>query len=219
MQQKNYSKFKELLVRDLLSGSPIIPVITLDRVSDAVPLAEALLAGGLNVLEITLRTKAAIEGMKEIIRRVPGAIVGSGTVCNAEQIALSEDIGCQFMVSPGTTEGLLQAARGCSIPLLPGVSSVSELMRGLDYGYSEFKFFPAEASGGVNMLKSIAGPFADARFCATGGIGLHNVADYLALDNILSVGGSWIAAASLIREKRWAEIEKLAKEAVELAAK
>ncbi|MFQ3345722.1 MAG: 2-dehydro-3-deoxyphosphogluconate aldolase/(4S)-4-hydroxy-2-oxoglutarate aldolase [Porticoccaceae bacterium] len=219
MQQKNYSKFKELLVRDLLSGSPIIPVITLDRVSDAVPLAEALLAGGLNVLEITLRTKAAIEGMKEIIRRVPGAIVGSGTVCNAEQIALSEDIGCQFMVSPGTTEGLLEAARGCSIPLLPGVSSVSELMRGLDYGYSEFKFFPAEASGGVNMLKSIAGPFADARFCATGGIGLHNVADYLALDNILSVGGSWIAAASLIREKRWAEIEKLAKEAVELAAK
>jgi 2-dehydro-3-deoxyphosphogluconate aldolase/(4S)-4-hydroxy-2-oxoglutarate aldolase len=219
VQQKNYSKFKELLVRDLLSGSPIIPVITLDRVSDAVPLAEALLAGGLNVLEITLRTKAAIEGMKEIIRRVPGAIVGSGTVCNAEQIALSEDIGCQFMVSPGTTEGLLEAARGCSIPLLPGVSSVSELMRGLDYGYSEFKFFPAEASGGVNMLKSIAGPFADARFCATGGIGLHNVADYLALDNILSVGGSWIAAASLIREKRWAEIEKLAKEAVELAAK
>ncbi|KRO97319.1 MAG: keto-deoxy-phosphogluconate aldolase [SAR92 bacterium BACL26 MAG-121220-bin70] len=206
-------------MRDLLSGSPIIPVITLDRVSDAVPLAEALLAGGLNVLEITLRTKAAIEGMKEIIRRVPGAIVGSGTVCNAEQIALSEDIGCQFMVSPGTTEGLLEAARGCSIPLLPGVSSVSELMRGLDYGYSEFKFFPAEASGGVNMLKSIAGPFADARFCATGGIGLHNVADYLALDNILSVGGSWIAAASLIREKRWAEIEKLAKEAVELAAK
>jgi len=219
VQQKNYSKFKELLVRDLLSGSPIIPVITLDRVSDAVPLAEALLAGGLNVLEITLRTKAAIEGMKEIIRRVPGAIVGSGTVCNAEQIALSEDIGCQFMVSPGTTEGLLEAARGCSIPLLPGVSSVSELMWGLDYGYSEFKFFPAEASGGVNMLKSIAGPFADARFCATGGIGLHNVADYLALDNILSVGGSWIAAASLIREKRWAEIEKLAKEAVELAAK
>ncbi|MDA0796039.1 MAG: bifunctional 4-hydroxy-2-oxoglutarate aldolase/2-dehydro-3-deoxy-phosphogluconate aldolase [Proteobacteria bacterium] len=206
-------------MRDLLSGSPIIPVITLDRVSDAVPLAEALLAGGLNVLEITLRTKAAIEGMKEIIRRVPGAIVGSGTVCNAEQIALSEDIGCQFMVSPGTTEGLLEAARGCSIPLLPGVSSVSELMWGLDYGYSEFKFFPAEASGGVNMLKSIAGPFADARFCATGGIGLHNVADYLALDNILSVGGSWIAAASLIREKRWAEIEKLAKEAVELAAK
>jgi len=206
-------------VRDLLSGSPIIPVITLDRVSDAVPLAEALLAGGLNVLEITLRTKAAIEGMKEIIRRVPGAIVGSGTVCNAEQIALSEDIGCQFMVSPGTTEGLLEAARDCSIPLLPGVASVSELMRGLDYGYSEFKFFPAEASGGVNMLKSIAGPFADARFCATGGIGLHNVADYLALDNILSVGGSWIAAASLIREKRWAEIEKLAKEAVELAAK
>jgi len=219
VQQKNYSKFKELLVRDLLSGSPIIPVITLDRVSDAVPLAEALLAGGLNVLEITLRTKAAIEGMKEIIRRVPGAIVGSGTVCNAEQIALSEDIGCQFMVSPGTTEGLLEAARDCSIPLLPGVASVSELMRGLDYGYSEFKFFPAEASGGVNMLKSIAGPFADARFCATGGIGLHNVADYLALDNILSVGGSWIAAASLIREKRWAEIEKLAKEAVELAAK
>ena len=219
MRQKNYSKFKELLVRNLLSGTPIIPVITLDRVSDAVPLAEALLAGGLNVLEITLRTEAAIEGMKEIIKQVPGAIVGSGTVCNAEQIALSEDIGCQFMVSPGSTEELLVAARDCSIPFLPGVSSVSELMRGLDYGYSELKFFPAEASGGVNMLKSIAGPFADARFCATGGIGLHNVADYLALDNILSVGGSWIAATNLIREKRWAEIETLAKEAVDLTAR
>jgi 2-dehydro-3-deoxyphosphogluconate aldolase/(4S)-4-hydroxy-2-oxoglutarate aldolase len=217
--QKKYSNFKELLVRNLLSESPIIPVITLDRVSDAVPLAEALLAGGLKVLEITLRTEAAIEGIKEIIRQVPGAIVGSGTVCNAEQIALSEDIGCQFMVSPGSTDGLLAAAEGCSIPLLPGVSSVSELMRGLDYGHSDFKFFPAEASGGVNMLKSIAGPFADVRFCATGGIGLHNVADYLALDNILSVGGSWITAANLIREKRWADIEKLAQEATVLAGR
>ena len=204
-------------MRNLLAGNPVIPVITLDRVEDAVPLAEALVAGGLKVLEVTLRTEAAIEGIKQIIKHVPGAIVGTGTVCNEQQIKLSEDIGCQFMISPGATDKLLQAAQKSSIPFLPGISSVSELMRGLEYGHRDFKFFPAEAAGGVPVLKAMAGPFSDVKFCPTGGIGLHNVLAYLALPNVLCVGGSWIAQPKLIQAKNWAEIEKLAREAVAFA--
>ena len=205
-------------MRNLLAGNPVIPVITLDRVEDAVPLAEALVAGGLKVLEVTLRTEAAIEGIKQIIKHVPGAIVGTGTVCNEQQIKLSEDIGCQFMISPGATDRLLQAAQKSSVPFLPGISSVSELMRGLEYGHRDFKFFPAEAAGGVPVLKAMAGPFSDVKFCPTGGIGLHNVLAYLALPNVLCVGGSWIAQPKLIQAKNWAEIEKLAREAVALAS-
>ena len=204
-------------MRNLLASNPVIPVITLDRVEDAVPLAEALVAGGLKVLEVTLRTEAAIEGIKQIIKHVPGAIVGTGTVCNEQQIKLSEDIGCQFMISPGATDKLLQAAQKSSVPFLPGISSVSELMRGLEYGHRDFKFFPAEAAGGVPVLKAMAGPFSDVKFCPTGGIGLHNVLAYLALPNVLCVGGSWIAQPKLIQTKNWAEIEKLAREAVALA--
>ncbi len=204
-------------MRNLLASNPVIPVITLDRVEDAVPLAEALVAGGLKVLEVTLRTEAAIEGIKQIIKHVPGAIVGTGTVCNEQQIKLSEDIGCQFMISPGATDKLLQAAQKSSVPFLPGISSVSELMRGLEYGHRDFKFFPAEAAGGVPVLKAMAGPFSDVKFCPTGGIGLHNVLAYLALPNVLCVGGSWIAQPKLIQAKNWAEIEKLAREAVALA--
>ena len=204
-------------MRNLLAGNPVIPVITLDRVEDAVPLAEALVAGGLKVLEVTLRTESAIEGIKQIIKHVPGAIVGTGTVCNEQQIKLSEDIGCQFMISPGATDKLLQAAQKSSVPFLPGISSVSELMRGLEYGHRDFKFFPAEAAGGVPVLKAMAGPFSDVKFCPTGGIGLHNVLAYLALPNVLCVGGSWIAQPKLIQAKNWAEIEKLAREAVAFA--
>jgi 2-dehydro-3-deoxyphosphogluconate aldolase/(4S)-4-hydroxy-2-oxoglutarate aldolase len=204
-------------VRNLLAGNPVIPVITLDRVDDAVPLAQALVAGGLKVLEVTLRTEAAIEGIKEIIKHVPQAIVGTGTVCTEQQIKLSEDIGCQFMISPGATETLLQAAQKLSVPFLPGVSSVSELMRGLEYGYRDFKFFPAEAAGGAPILKAMAGPFGDVKFCPTGGIGLHNVMAYLSLPNVLCVGGSWIAQPKLIKDKKWTEIEQLAREAVALA--
>ena len=204
-------------MRNLLAGNPVIPVITLDRVDDAVPLAQALVAGGLKVLEVTLRTEAAIEGIKEIIKHVPQAIVGTGTVCTEQQIKLSEDIGCQFMISPGATETLLQAAQKLSVPFLPGVSSVSELMRGLEYGYRDFKFFPAEAAGGAPILKAMAGPFGDVKFCPTGGIGLHNVMAYLSLPNVLCVGGSWIAQPKLIKDKKWTEIEQLAREAVALA--
>ena len=204
-------------MRHLLAGNPVIPVITLDRVDDAVPLAQALVAGGLKVLEVTLRTEAAVEGIRQIVKHVPEAIVGTGTVCTEQHIKLSEDLGCQFMISPGATDKLLRAAENSSVPFLPGISSVSELMRGMEYGYSDFKFFPAEASGGVPVLKAMGGPFGDIRFCPTGGIGLHNVLSYLSLPNVLCVGGSWIAETKLIQEKRWADIEQLAREAVTLA--
>ena len=204
-------------MRNILAGHSVIPVITLDRVEDAVPLAQALVAGGLKVLEVTLRTEAAVEGIREIVKHVPDAIVGTGTVCNEQQIKLSEDLGCQFMISPGATDKLLEAGAQSSVPFLPGVASVSELMRGMEYGHRDFKFFPAEAAGGTSVLKAFAGPFGDVRFCPTGGIGLHNVVEYLALPNVLCVGGSWIAQTNLIRQQAWSEIEKLAREAVELA--
>ena len=204
-------------MRNILAGHSVIPVITLDRVEDAVPLAQALVAGGLKVLEVTLRTEAAVEGIREIVKHVPDAIVGTGTVCNEQQIKLSEDLGCQFMISPGATDKLLEAGARSSVPFLPGVASVSELMRGMEYGHRHFKFFPAEAAGGTSVLKAFAGPFGDVRFCPTGGIGLHNVVEYLALPNVLCVGGSWIAQTNLIRQQAWSEIETLAREAVELA--
>jgi len=203
-------------VRDLLAGNTVIPVIVIDRVEDAVPLAKALIAGGLNVLEVTLRTAAAEEGIRQIVEHVPGAIVGTGTVCSADQIKLSEDLGCQFMVSPGSTDKLLAAAADSSIGLLPGISSASEMMRCMEWGYQDFKFFPAEAAGGAAMIKSLYGPFSEARICPTGGIGLHNVMEYLSLPNVLCVGGSWICPAQLVREQRWDEIEQLAREASQL---
>ncbi|MDA9347810.1 bifunctional 4-hydroxy-2-oxoglutarate aldolase/2-dehydro-3-deoxy-phosphogluconate aldolase [Porticoccaceae bacterium] len=203
-------------MRDLLAGNTVIPVIVIDRVEDAVPLAKALIAGGLNVLEVTLRTAAAEEGIRQIVEHVPGAIVGTGTVCSADQVKLSEDLGCQFMVSPGSTDKLLAAAADSSIGLLPGISSASEMMRCMEWGYQDFKFFPAEAAGGAAMIKSLYGPFSEARICPTGGIGLHNVMEYLSLPNVLCVGGSWICPAQLVREQRWDEIEQLAREASQL---
>jgi 2-dehydro-3-deoxyphosphogluconate aldolase/(4S)-4-hydroxy-2-oxoglutarate aldolase len=200
-------------VRDLLAGNTVIPVIVIDRVEDAVPLAKALIAGGLKVLEVTLRTAAAVEGIRQIVQHVPGAIVGTGTVCSADQIKLSEDLGCQFMVSPGSTDKLLAAAAQSSIGLLPGISSASEMMRCMEHGYQDFKFFPAEAAGGAAMIKSLSGPFSEARICPTGGIGLHNVMEYLSLPNVLCVGGSWICPAQLVRDQRWDEIEQLARDA------
>ncbi len=200
-------------MRDLLAGNTVIPVIVIDRVEDAVPLAKALIAGGLNVLEVTLRTAAAVEGIRQIVQQVPGAIVGTGTVCTADQVKLSEDLGCQFMVSPGSTDKLLAAAADSSIGLLPGISSATEMMRCMEQGYQDFKFFPAEAAGGSAMIKSLYGPFSEARICPTGGIGLHNVMEYLSLPNVLCVGGSWICPAQLVRDQRWDEIEQLAREA------
>lgn len=203
-------------MQNMLAGNPVIPVITLDQVEDAVPLANALVAGGLKVLEVTLRTEAAVEGIRQIIQHVPDAIVGTGTVCSEEQIKLSEDLGCQFMISPGATDKLLSIGSQSSVPFLPGISTVSELMRGMEYGLENFKFFPAEAAGGAPVMKAMAGPFTNIKFCPTGGIGLGNAMDYLALPNVMCVGGSWIAKPNDIREKRWKEIEQLAREAAAL---
>lgn len=206
-------------MRDLIAGTPMIPVITLERVEDAVPLATALVAGGLRVLEVTLRTEAASESIHRIITEVEGAIVGTGTVSTPRQIQLSSDLGCQFMISPGTTRQLLDAAAQSALNFMPGIATVSEMMLCMEYGYQDFKFFPAESSGGVAKIKAIAGPFTNARFCPTGGIDLNNISDYLSQPNVLCVGGSWVTPAALIAAKRWHEITRLARETVDYCAR
>ena len=203
-------------MKELLSEYPIIPVVVIEQIEDAVPLAKSLVAGGLSVIEVTLRTPAAIAGIEDIIENVPGAVVGSGTVCSESQLQMSIELGCKFAVSPGATDSLLKKARDSGFNYLPGVSSASEVMRGLEHGFDTFKFFPAEAVGGTTLLKSLHGPFGDVKFCATGGIGLDNVMSYLSLANVLSVGGSWITPSKLIKEKRWSEIERLASQASSL---
>jgi 2-dehydro-3-deoxyphosphogluconate aldolase/(4S)-4-hydroxy-2-oxoglutarate aldolase len=205
-------------MRKLMEGHPLIAVITLEHSEDAVPLARALVSGGIFALEITLRTDAAVDGIRKIIEAVPEAIVGTGTVCSEQQISLSQDLGCSYMVSPGSTSRLLEAGQRASIPLLPGVSTVSELMEGMQYGYRNFKLFPAQAVGGVSFLKALMGPFPGLKFCPTGGVNPDNIGEYLALDNVLSVGGSWIAPRAMIREKKWSDIEKLATQAKKLCS-
>lgn len=203
-------------MRELLAGQHLIAVVTIEDSRDAVPLAEALVAGGITAIEVTLRTEAAVAGIGDIIRHVPEALIGTGTVCTAQQIDLSVDLGCRYMVSPGFTDDLLNAAQQASIPLLPGVSTVSEVMRGIQFGYRDFKFFPAGACGGVTFIKALQGPFKSVKFCPTGGVDIENMGDYLALGNVLAVGGSWVAPRAMVRAKRWSEIERLARHATSL---
>lgn len=203
---------------DVLAQAGVVPVLVIDRLEDALPLAEALVEGGLNVLEITLRTEAALPAVERIAKHLPGAHVGTGTVLSAADIRRSVEAGASFLVSPGATEQLLDAAQESPVPLLPGAANPSEVMRLLERGYNYQKFFPAQAAGGVPMLKSIAGPLAQVRFCPTGGIGPANARDYLSLPNVVCVGGSWMAPTSLVVEKNWAEITRLAGEAAALNA-
>jgi 2-dehydro-3-deoxyphosphogluconate aldolase/(4S)-4-hydroxy-2-oxoglutarate aldolase len=177
-------------------------------------LAKALVAGGVRVLEVTLRTACAIDAIKAIAHEVPDAIIGAGTVLNAQQLAEVTAAGAQFAISPGLTEPLLKAANEGPIPLIPGISTVSELMLGLDAGLREFKFFPAEANGGVKALQAIAGPFPQVRFCPTGGITPGNYRDYLALKSVLCIGGSWLVPADALEQGDYARITELAREAV-----
>ena len=200
----------------ILDGHSIIPVVAIEKVEHAIPLAETLLSGGISVLEVTLRTDAAIESITKIINSVPELIVGSGTVCSEKQFKLSQDIGCKFIVSPGLTPSLLDLARESQQDFLPGISSASEIMLGLEYGFNRFKFFPAEASGGIATLKSLKGPFGNLKFCATGGIGAHNFLNYLSQDNVSAVGGSWMASPELMAANDWLKIEELVKQAVSL---
>lgn len=177
---------------DIFSAATIIPVIVIDDISQAVPLGKVLCEQGFKVLEVTLRTAVGVQAIETMRRELPDAIVGAGTVTNPTELEQVQAAGAQFAISPGATPALLKAGKQANIPLIPGVATVSELMQGIEFGYREFKLFPAEAVGGLKLLKSIAGPFPDIRFCPTGGINEANYRDYLALKNVSCVGGSWI---------------------------
>ncbi|QCR35976.1 bifunctional 4-hydroxy-2-oxoglutarate aldolase/2-dehydro-3-deoxy-phosphogluconate aldolase [Nissabacter sp. SGAir0207] len=198
----------------ILTTGPVVPVIVINELRHAVPLAKALVAGGVKVLEVTLRTECALEAIRAIAKEVPEAIIGAGTVINPQQLDEVIAAGAQFVISPGLTEPLLKAATQGPVPLIPGISTVSELMLGMDYGLREFKFFPAEANGGVKALQAIAGPFPQVRFCPTGGISLKNYREYLALKSVLCIGGSWLVPAEALAEGNYDRITELAREAV-----
>jgi len=208
------SKNWQIMPKDLFSMGPIVPVLVIDKVEDALPIAEALLAADIKVLEVTLRTPAALDVISTIAKELPEALIGSGTVTNRQQLQQSYDAGAKFAISPGLTKDLLQAGNEGNIALIPGISSISELMDGADYGYDHLKFFPAEASGGIKAIQSIGGPFPDIRFCPTGGINLKNVRDYLGLSNVVCCGGSWLVSNDIVNNKKWSEITKLAHQAL-----
>jgi len=199
---------------DVLNSGPVVPVIVIQELAQAVPLAKALVAGGVRVLEVTLRTPVAIEAIKMISEEVPGAIVGAGTVTTEEDLHAVADAGGVFAISPGLTPKLLNAAINGPIALIPGISSASELMFGMEYGLSEFKFFPAEAAGGIKMIQSIGGPFPQATFCPTGGISPANYKEYLALKNVACVGGSWLAPKDAVEQGDWQRISNIARTAI-----
>ena len=201
-------------IADIMRLAPVVPVIVVDEVEHAVPLARALVAGGLRALEVTLRTPAALDAIRAM-KQVEGAVVGAGTVTSQEDLAAVIAAGAEFVVSPGLTEPLAKAAARERIPFLPGIANAGDIMRGLDLGLDHFKFFPAEASGGLPALKALAAPFHQCRFCPTGGIGPDNAAEWLAFDPVLCVGGSWVAPRG---EPEGVTIEAMAREAAGLAA-
>lgn len=201
---------------ELAAAGPVIPVIVLERAADAVPLAEALLAGGVRVLEVTLRTPAALAAIEAIARALPQAWVGAGTLRSEADAQAARDAGARFGVSPGWSAELSQACRSAGLPLLPGVATASEVMAASAAGHELLKLFPAEAVGGVGLLKALAGPFPEVRFCPTGGVGPGNAAQYLALPNVAVVGGSWLAPADALRSGDWPRITRLAREAAAL---
>ena len=203
-------------IDQVLARAPVVPVLSIARVEDAVPLARALVDGGLPVLEVTLRTDAAIGAIRAIREQVPGASVGAGTVLSARDLSAVEAAGALFAISPGATDALYAAASDARIPLLPGIATASELMHGLELGYQRFKFFPAESSGGIAALKSFAGPFAQARFCPTGGIDAAKAPAYLALPNVITVGGSWMVPADALAAGDWQRVANLARETAAL---
>ena len=199
----------------LLDLVPVVPVVVVDDLAHAVPLAEALVRGGLPVLEVTLRTPVALDVIRAMTR-VTGGVVGAGTLLTPADVRAAKAAGARFGVSPGITDELVAACEAEALPLLGGIATVSEAMRMLARGYSVAKFFPAEANGGAPALKSFAGPLPQMSFCPTGGVTAKNAPDYLALPNVLCVGGSWVAEASLLNEGRWDEVRRLATEASKL---
>ena len=204
-------------IQDIMNTSPVIPVMVINNVEQAVPLAHALVEGGLKVLEITLRTPAALESIQAIKAKVPDAIVGAGTIIDSRTLQQSIAAGAEFLVSPGVTDSLLDEALASGVPLLPGVITPSEVMRLLERGITAMKFFPAQAAGGIPMFKAIGAPLPQVTFCPTGGVNPGNARDYLALANVACVGGSWMAPASLVDAEDWTEIKRLAVEAAAIA--
>jgi 2-dehydro-3-deoxyphosphogluconate aldolase / (4S)-4-hydroxy-2-oxoglutarate aldolase len=201
---------------EILRAAPLIPVITIERAEDGVPLARALAAGGLRALEITLRTPAASAAAKAIAEQVPEAILGLGTVLTPQDLEAAQRLGARFAVSPGATPELLDAAAQSDLPFLPGVQTASEVMAALARGFEVVKFFPAGPAGGIAALKALAGPFPHVRFCPTGGIGEDNVLEWLKLPNVAAVGGSWLAPAADIRAGDWSALTARARHAVEM---
>lgn len=210
---------KRLTPKQIMSLSPIIPVIEIEDVSQSIDLANALIAGGINVLEITLRTSAAIDAISLLAKEVPSAIIGAGTVLNDTDLEKVHDAGASFAISPGCTDSLLKHAKDIKFPLIPGVSTGSEIMNGLGLGYTHFKLFPATSVGGIPLLKSFSGPFQQAKFCPTGGINEENYLDFLSLDNVLCVGGSWVSPSKLTNQGDFDKITEITKSALERIVK
>ncbi|MEU9931856.1 bifunctional 4-hydroxy-2-oxoglutarate aldolase/2-dehydro-3-deoxy-phosphogluconate aldolase [Streptomyces anulatus] len=202
----------------VLDLAPVVPVVVLHDAADAVPLARALVAGGLPAIEVTLRTPAALESIRAMAAEVPGAVVGAGTVISPEHVRDTVDAGARFLVSPGWTDALLEAMKASGVPFLPGVSTTSEVVALLERGVREMKFFPAEAAGGTAYLKALSAPLPQARFCPTGGISLTSAPSYLALPNVGCVGGSWMVPGDAVAAKDWDRVARLAAEAAALGA-
>ncbi len=203
-------------VDELLAKAPILPVLAIENIDDAVPLARALVEAGLPVLEITLRSAVAIEAIRRIATQVPGAVVGAGTVLDASALRAVTDAGALFAIAPGATEALYAAAAESEIPFLPAIATASELMR-LEHGHRRFKFFPAASSGGVDTLRAFSSPFAQVRFCPTGGINALSAPSYLALPNVITVGGSWMVPRTALEAQDWTTIDRLSRICVKLA--
>lgn len=208
---------KTQVLTSILEQQPVVPVLVIHDVATAVPMARALVEGGLKAIEITLRTPVALEAIRAVANEVEGAIPGAGTILNARQFREAEDAGSKFIVSPGTTMELLDVARKSKVPLLPGAVTASEVMSLREEGYELLKFFPAEQAGGAEYLKSLSSPLAGTKFCPTGGISPANARDYLSLPNVICVGGSWVTPAALIEAQDWDGIARLASEACMLA--
>ncbi|GAA6850880.1 ketohydroxyglutarate aldolase [Helicobacter pylori] len=201
---------------EVLQISPIVPVVVIENIKDAVPLAQSLIEGGIQIIEVTLRSSCALEAIELIAKNVPKMRVGAGTILNPTQLEQAQNRGAEFLISPGLTIKLLEHAKKKDMPLIPGVSSSSEVMQALELGYSALKFFPAEYCGGVKLLNAFNGPFKGVKFCPTGGISADNMHSYLNLENVLCVGGSWLTPKNLIQNKEWDKITEICKRSLAL---
>ncbi|GAA8648768.1 bifunctional 4-hydroxy-2-oxoglutarate aldolase/2-dehydro-3-deoxy-phosphogluconate aldolase [Helicobacter pylori] len=201
---------------EILQISPIVPVVVIENIKDAVPLAQSLVEGGIHIIEVTLRSSCALEAIELIAKNVPKMRVGVGTILNPTQLEQAQNRGAEFLISPGLTIKLLEYAKKKDMPLIPGVSSSSEVMQALELGYNALKFFPAEYCGGVKLLNAFNGPFKGVKFCPTGGISADNMHSYLNLENVLCVGGSWLTPKNLIQNKEWDKITEICKRSLAL---